>query len=107
MAAKPLPPRSAAGRTRRAAQASPARLVAYASGGLLALACLLPAAAQAAPPVIYEKHTVVTFGDDTVEGDLSRPDGQYVESRKRLRHQRLIRVREHFRAELLASVRRL
>lgn len=57
--------------------------------------------------VVYKKHTVVDFGDDTIEGDLSKPDGQYLESRKRLRHQRLIKVRESFKPEILQSVRGL
>lgn len=60
-----------------------------------------------AAEVIYKKNTVVDFGDDTVEGDLSKPDGQYLESRKRQRHQRLIKVRENFRPEILQSVRGL
>ncbi len=60
-----------------------------------------------AEEVVYKKHTVVDFGDDTVEGDLSKPDGQYLESRKRLRYQRLIKVRENFRPEILQSVRGL
>jgi hypothetical protein len=54
--------------------------------------------------VVFKRHTVVDFGDDTIEGDLSKPDGAYLESRKRLRHQRLIKVRENFRAEILQSV---
>ena len=61
----------------------------------------------AADEVVYKKHTVVDFGDDTIEGDLSKPDGAYLESRKRLRHQRLIKVREDFRPEILQSVRGL
>lgn len=60
-----------------------------------------------ADEVVYKKHTVIDFGDDTIEGDLSKPDGQYLESRKRLRHQRLIRVRESFRTEILQSVQGL
>ena len=58
----------------------------------------------AAGEVVFKKHTVVDFGDDTIEGDLSKPDGAYLESRKRLRHQRLIKVRDNFRAEILQSV---
>ncbi len=57
--------------------------------------------------VVYKKNTVVDFGDDMVEGDLSKPDGQYLESRKRQRHQRLIKVRENFRPEILQSIRGL
>lgn len=74
----------------------------------LGAAMLCFAAADAyAEEVVYKKHTVVDFGDDTIEGDLSKPDGQYLESRKRLRHQRLIKLRSDFRLEILRSVRAL
>ncbi|MEK7704970.1 MAG: hypothetical protein AAB426_08425 [Myxococcota bacterium] len=77
-----------------------AALVALASG-------LAYESSARAEEVVYQKHTVLEFGDATIEGDLSRPDGQYLESRKRLRHQRLIKVRETFRAEILKSVQDL
>jgi len=71
-------------------------------------AVLVPEQAQAqTEEVIYKKVTVVDFGDDTIDGNLSRPDGQYLESRKRQRHQRLIKVRDSFRAEILQSIRGL
>jgi hypothetical protein len=54
--------------------------------------------------VIYRKKTVVSFDDDTIDGDLTRPDGAYVESRKRVRHSNLIRIREDFREKVLESV---
>ncbi len=54
--------------------------------------------------VIYRKKTVVSFEDDTIDGDLTRPDGAYVESRKRVRHSNLIRIREDFREKILGSV---
>ncbi|MFC1611619.1 hypothetical protein ACFL6C_11725 [Myxococcota bacterium] len=66
---------------------------------------LLGAAPAVAQEVIYKKHTVVDFGDDTIDGNLSKPDGAYLESRKQQRHQRLIKVRESFRPEILQSVR--
>lgn len=62
-----------------------------------------PALAQ--DEVVYQKHTVVDFGDDTIDGNLSKPDGQYLESRKRLKHNRLIKVRDNFRTEILQSIR--
>lgn len=68
------------------------------------LGASVPAFAQESGDVVYRKHTVVDFGDDTIEGDLSKPDGAYLESQKRLRHQRLIKVRESFRPEILQSV---
>ena len=74
-------------------------------GALMFGAWVLPAEALADEEVVYEKHTVVDFGDDTIDGNLSRPDGAYLNSRKKQRHQRLIKVRQDFRPELLSSVR--
>lgn len=54
--------------------------------------------------VIYQKKTVVNFDEDTIDGDLTKPDTAYVEVRKRLRHSNLIRIREDFRIEVLGSV---
>jgi len=57
--------------------------------------------------VIYQKKTVVSFEDDTVDGDLTRPDNEYIQTRKRLQHSNLIRIREDFRMRVLRSVSRL
>ena len=76
---------------------------AMAAAGLL----LMAAPALAEDEVVYKKHTVVDFGDDTIDGSLSKPDGAYLESRKNQRHARLIKVRESFRPEILMSVRGL
>jgi hypothetical protein len=54
--------------------------------------------------VIYQKKTIVNFDEDTIDGDLTRPDAAYVESRKRVRHSNLIRIREDFREKILGSV---
>jgi hypothetical protein len=56
---------------------------------------------------VYNKQQVVDFGDDTIEGDLTKPDGEMFDSRKRARHKKLIRYREHFRSEVLQSIRAL
>lgn len=82
------------------------RLIDWGHLGLLGLLLGLGLSSRPARAgeVVYKKHTVVEFGDDTIEGDLSKPDGAYMESRKRLRHQRLIKLRENFRAEILQSV---
>lgn len=66
---------------------------------------LIGAPAAMAQEIVYKKHTVVDFGDDTIDGNLSKPDGAYLQSRKQQRHQRLIKVRESFRPEILQSVR--
>ncbi len=71
------------------------------------LLAAVPAFAEGEGDVIYKKHTVVDFGDDTIDGSLSKPDGAYLESRKNQRHARLIKVRETFRTEILMSVRGL
>lgn len=54
--------------------------------------------------IIYQKKTIVNFDEDTIDGDLTRPDAAYVESRKRVRHSNLIRIREDFREKILESV---
>ncbi len=51
-----------------------------------------------------QKTTVINFEDDTIEGDLSRPDGEYVESIKRVNHSNLIRIREEYRDKVMQSV---
>jgi hypothetical protein len=50
--------------------------------------------------VEYEKKTVINFDDDTIQGDLTRPDGEYVEARKKVEHSDLIRVREDWREKV-------
>jgi hypothetical protein len=70
----------------------------------LLAALVLPLAAwgqdKKAPPepkIEYEKKTVINFDDDTIQGDLTRPDGEYVEARKRVNHSNLIKIREEWR----------
>jgi hypothetical protein len=54
--------------------------------------------------VKYSKTTTINFEDDTIEGDLTKPDGEYVEARKRVRHSNLIRIREEFKDKVMESV---
>jgi len=75
--------------------------------GTMSLALLAPKGASAQEDegnVVYQKKTIVNFDDDTIDGDLTKPDTAYVEVRKRLRHSNLIRIREDFRTEVLNSV---
>jgi len=74
---------------------------------LLAALLLLPAAAGAQEKkgetrdrIEYEKKTVINFDDDTIQGDLTRPDGEYVEARKKVSHSNLIKIREEWRDKL-------
>ena len=77
---------------------------------LVMVALLLPLLGSAqekgeAPPpkVQYEKKTVINFEDDTIEGDLKRPDGEYVEARQKVEHSNLIRIREDWREKVMQS----
>ena len=60
-------------------------------------------AATPAPRVEYEKKTVINFEDDTIEGDLKRPDGEYVEARQKVDHSNLIKIREDWREKVMQS----
>jgi hypothetical protein len=55
----------------------------------------------------YQRKTVINFEDDTIEGDLKTPDGEYLEARKKARHKSLIKIREQFRRRILQSARGL
>jgi hypothetical protein len=57
-------------------------------------------AQQAQTKVEYEKKTVINFDDDTIQGDLTRPDGEYVEARKRVNHSNLIKIREDWKEKV-------
>lgn len=60
-------------------------------------------AEQPQPKVEYEKKTVINFEEDTIEGDLKRPDGEYVEARQKVDHSNLIRIREEWRNKVMQS----
>ncbi len=61
------------------------------------------AKAQPQPKIEYEKKTVINFEDDTIEGDLKRPDGEYVEARQKVDHSNLIRIREDWREKVMQA----
>ncbi len=73
---------------------------------VLITALLVPLAALAQEKKVpesrveYEKKTVINFDDDTIQGDLTRPDGEYVEARKRVNHSNLIKIREDWREKV-------
>ena len=54
--------------------------------------------------VQYKAKTVYDFEDDTVEGDLQRPDGELVSSQKKAEHSSLIEIRKDFIPEMLKSL---
>lgn len=77
---------------------------ALAAGLFLALPGLAHAQAiEGDEGVIYKKKTVMSFEDDTIDGDLTKPDHGYIESRKKVRHSNLIKIRDNFRQKILNS----
>lgn len=70
---------------------------------LLALLAVTPALAQEDKGG-GAKTTTIDFEDDTIEGDLTKPDGEYVEARKKVKHSNLIRIREDFEDKVMQSV---
>ena len=54
--------------------------------------------------VQYKAKTVYDFEDDTVEGDLQRPDGELISSQKKAEHSSLIEIRKDFIPEMLKSL---
>jgi hypothetical protein len=93
---------------------SPHAIARVFAGALFGLVSLSAASAHAQEveeivreTVVYQKKTVVSFEDDTIDGDLTRPDGEYIDSRKRIRHSNLIKIRDNFRTRVLRSISRL
>lgn len=75
--------------------------------GLMTLLALsAPAFAQdkGGGNVQYKKQTEYSFEDDTIEGDLTKPDGEYVEAKQKVKHSNLIKIREEFKAKVMQSV---
>lgn len=52
----------------------------------------------------YRKKTVVNFGNDTIQGDLTRPDGEYIEARRNVKLGRLIKLRENWKKRIEQAV---
>ena len=65
---------------------------------------LTPAIASAAEKRKEQAAQEISFEDDTVTGDLTKPVGEYVEARRKIEHTSLIRVREEFKDKVLQSV---
>lgn len=85
------------------------------SGFLLLL--LLPVQARAEGPAeakaadsasagesVRPKRTVLHFEDDSIRGDLTRPDGELVQAPKRVAEGTLVRLRRSFTDRALSSV---
>jgi hypothetical protein len=53
--------------------------------------------------VVFKKKTVIDFSDVLIEGELTKPEGSYVVSRKLSRFSTLIQYRQDYKFELLNS----
>ncbi len=79
--------------------------------GLIAgLAVAIPAQAQDEGTVVdpetgqvYQRKTVYDFEEDVVEGNVVKPEGDYLNSRQRHKQSSLIKVRTDFIPEMLKS----
>ena len=74
--------------------------------GLPGIALAQPGGADADandPGVVYKQNTEYDFEDDLVEGSFVRPEGDYLDARRRGRYNSLIRIRENFVPEMLKS----
>jgi hypothetical protein len=52
----------------------------------------------------YKAKTVYDFEDDTVEGDLARPDGENISANAKAQHSSLIEIRKDFIPEMLKTL---
>lgn len=78
--------------------------------GVFALGLGLASSASAQDKVIrqadrteYKAKTVIDFGDVTIQGELTRPQGAYLLNRRKTRFQSLLKVRDNFLRELQSS----
>lgn len=71
---------------------------------LCAIALSLAAPSMAFAADKQQAAQEISFEEDTITGDLTKPDGEYVEARRKIEHTSLIRVREEFKNEVLQSV---
>ncbi|HEX2570591.1 MAG TPA: hypothetical protein VH877_13630 [Polyangia bacterium] len=62
-----------------------------------------PAGATSTEGVQFKQKTEYSFDDDLVEGDLVRPDGEFVDTRRSAKHSSLIKIRDNFVPEMLKS----
>lgn len=56
---------------------------------------------------VFKKKTLLDFGDVTLEGELTKPEGQYGLSRGKTKFKSLIKLRRHFLTEMQKSVEQL
>ena len=53
---------------------------------------------------VYKKKTIIDFSDVTIQGELTKPEGSYILSRKKTKFTTLLKTRENFLPELVNSL---
>lgn len=53
---------------------------------------------------VYHKKTVIDLSDVTIEGELTKPEGLYLQNRKKTKPKSLIPLRDNFRAQMDAAL---
>jgi len=71
--------------------------------GLAATAHAEDRVVREADRTVVRKETRVDFADQTVEGSIVRPEGNYILDRNKNRFESLVRLRPNFERELRAS----
>lgn len=51
----------------------------------------------------FKKKTVIDFGDVTINGELTKPEGSYLLNRKKTKFTSLLKIRANFLPELFNS----
>lgn len=62
---------------------------------------------QGEDSTVFKKKTMLDFTDVSLEGQLTKPEGQYGLSRSKTKFNSLIKLRRHFQAEMQKSVEQL
>ena len=62
---------------------------------------------QGEDTTVFKKKTMIDFSDVTLEGELTKPEGQYGLSRGKTKFNSLIKLRRHFQGEMQKSVEQL
>jgi hypothetical protein len=70
----------------------------------LLLHFLFASTAFAQDTVKYAKSTTLNFEDDAIDGALTKPDGEHVTAREKVKHSKLIRVRTDFKRRSLETL---
>ncbi len=57
--------------------------------------------------IVYKKNTIINFNERTVDGELIKPKGSYIQSRGRVKFNSLIKYRKDFVDNMLKRARKL